>query len=77
MPRRRRASEDGLDSHFKVRLVVSGALIHLASRDEPHWVDGDGGRQLEADWITDPEYGDTLLFVEWSAVTAVSWRWSE
>ena len=78
MPRRRKGSEDGLVPHFKVRLVLPGALIHLASQDEPRWVhDEDGQRQLEADWITDPDYGDTLFFIDWSAVTGVTWRWSE
>lgn len=78
MTRRRRATEDGLDPHWKVRVVIPNALLHLAARDEPIWVvDDNGRRELVADWISDPEYGDTIGFIDWSAVTAVTWRWSE
>ena len=78
MTRRQRASEQGLEPHFKVRLVLPGALIHLASQTEPRWgVDGDGQRVLLADWIEDPDYGDTIISIDWSAVVAATARWSE
>jgi hypothetical protein len=52
--------------------------LHLAARDEPTWtVDADGQRVLVGDWINDPEYGDTLISIDWSAVVAVTCRWSE
>lgn len=86
MPRQRaKSSDSGLEPHFKVRVVLHGFAVHLASRDEPIWVAADesGPRKLLADWITDPAYGDTIGFVDWSAVVdwpavvAVTWRWSE
>ena len=78
MTRRRRAKEEGLEPHFLVRVVLPGFGLHLASHDEPRWVsDDDDGRRLEADWIDDPAYGDTIVSIEWSAVIAVTYRWSE
>lgn len=77
MSRRQRASDEGLKSHYLVRVVLNAAILHLASWDEPVWVDYDGDRRLAADWITDPAYGDTIVSIDWHAVVAVSFRWSE
>lgn len=75
-----KASEHGLEPHYKVRVVIDGALLHLASRDEPHEDHDpyDGGAAFwAADWIADPRYGDTIGFINWSQVAAITWRWSE
>lgn len=74
-----KATKLGLTSHFEVRLVLVGAIVHLASRTEPVPMLDDAGRLVgvTTDTITDPAYGDTLGYIDWSAVTAVSWRWSE
>lgn len=78
MTRRQKATEQGLTPHWKVRLVLPNALLHLASWDEPRWeVDEDGQRVLMAEWIDNPEYGDKLISIDWTAVTAVTARWSE
>jgi hypothetical protein len=66
------ASEVGLDSHYKVRVVLPGAILHLASKDEPR-KNHDG---WDAAWIDDHRYGDTIGFIDWGAVVAVTWRWS-
>jgi uncharacterized membrane protein len=72
------ASERGLDPYFKVRVVLPGVLLHLASRSEPvvHFDYEDCIRDVEADWIRDSEYGDTLGHIAWREVTALTWRWS-
>lgn len=73
MTRRQKATETGLEPHFKVRIVLPGALLHLASRDEPRWVE----TALVADWIEDPDYGDSIVSMDWTKVVAVTTRWSE
>jgi hypothetical protein len=32
---------------------------------------------VEADWIDDPDYGDTIGRIDWESVLAVTWRWSQ
>ena len=82
-----KASERGLKPHYKVRIVLPGAILHLASWAEPTlhhtWKRGavtvssaDGPVHVEADWIDDPAYGDTIGFVDWSEASAVTWRFS-
>jgi hypothetical protein len=72
MTRRQKATEVGLRPHWKVRVVLPGALLHFASSSEPRWIHD----QLEADWIDEPEYGDTIGYLDWGSVVAVTWRWS-
>jgi hypothetical protein len=69
-----KASELGLEPHSKVRVVIPGAVLHLASRTEPV-VRGDGAG-VDADWLDDHRYGDTLGLIDWGTVAAVTWRWS-
>jgi hypothetical protein len=82
MTRPIKASENGLEPHYKVRVVLPNALLHLASRDEPRVerdVDGVvslGLAYVFADWIADEEYGDTIGYIDWPSVTAITWRWS-
>lgn len=67
------AAERGLKPHYKVRVVLPGAILHLASWDEPHHL----GEDWHADWISDPAYGDTIGDIDWSKVIAITWRWTE
>jgi hypothetical protein len=60
----------GLKPHFKVRIGFHGFFLHLASWTEPVR----RGGQFHADWITDPNYGDTVGFIDWQQVIAVTWR---
>jgi hypothetical protein len=71
------ATENGLAPHFKVRIVLPGVVLHLASHTEPQPIYGDGVLVgVDASWIGGHEYGDTLGHIDWSAVVAVSWRWA-
>lgn len=74
-----KATRLGLQPHYKVRVVLSGAIVHLATATEPDPVlDADGSLlTVRLDEIDDPAYGDTLGYIDWRAVSAVSWRWSE
>jgi hypothetical protein len=29
-----------------------------------------------AEWIEDPRFGDTVGFIDWSQVVALTWRWT-
>jgi hypothetical protein len=67
--------ESGIGPHWKVRVVFQGALLHLVSRTEPV-VRTTGGKVTDVAMspIEGTEHGDTLGFVDWSAVVAVTWR---
>ena len=68
-----------LQPHYKVRLVHPGAILHLASWHEPETrLDAiDAAQIVDADWIADPRYGDTIGFIDWDKVIALTWRYSE
>lgn len=75
-----KATATGLKPHFKVRVVIPGALLHLASWTEPKILGSEATDVIDwidASWISDPAYGDTLGFIDWSLVKAVTYRWSE
>ena len=79
MPKARSASAEGLEPHFKVRIVVDGALLHAASWTEPELVTHAHEYvvdSIEADWINDPNYGDTIGFLNLDAISGTSWRYS-
>lgn len=68
-----------LKPHFKIRVVFrGGGMIHLAAWNEPtpNTKPAGPGTYWHAEWINDPAYGDTIGFLDWSAVAAVTWRWS-
>lgn len=58
--------------YYKVRVVFQGAIIHLASTTEPAQ-DHISGQWL-ADWIEDSSYGDTIGFIDWESILAITWR---
>jgi len=71
------ATEQGLEPHWKLRVVLPGALLHLASSTEPEiYPDSGGLESMVADWIDDHAYGDTLGYLDWTQVIAVTWRYS-
>ena len=39
------------------------------TRDHPdgHWC---------AEWIRHPDYGDTVGWIDWTKLVAITWRWS-
>lgn len=71
------ATERGLEPHYKVRVVLPGAIIHLASMGEPKpiWEDGQL-YTVVGDWLEGHDYGDTIGYIHWPNVIAVTWRWS-
>lgn len=61
---------------YRVR-VVSGGLIHILSETEPVVTLAPGNGAIESvAWkpIEDTSHGDTIGFIRWSDVTAISWR---
>lgn len=60
---------------YKVRVVIGAALLHFVSRTEPRLlVDADGRPVgMEADLIFGAD-GDVPAFIDWSKVSAVTWR---
>ena len=74
MTRARTAREEGLRPHYKVRVVLPGVLLHFGSLTMPTRNE-DGS--WNADWIEHPNYGDTIGYIDWSAVIAVTWRYAE
>ena len=67
------ASETGLDPHWKVRVVLPGAILHLASSVEPRMDPFDG---LIWEPMDDYRYGDTQGYIDWNAVIGITWRYS-
>lgn len=67
------ASESGLHPHFKVRVHLPSSSIHLAAWDAPSLL---STGKWAANWIDDDQYGDTIGFIDWSCVVAVTWRFS-
>lgn len=75
----RRVTEPDQEHFYRVRVVLPGALLHLASRDEPRLIRDSLGRleAVEARWVrNNPEAGDDLGYVRWAEVIAITWRWS-
>jgi hypothetical protein len=62
---------------FKVRVVVGGATLHLLSAIEPV-VNVSNAAVVDVRWmlIDGTEHGDTVGFIRWSEVTAITWRWA-
>ena len=66
--------------HWKVWIWIRGSgVIHVLSRTEPvikyrFYKAYDEMIGMEMDVITGTEHGDTIGFIDWSEVGAVSWR---
>lgn len=70
------ASEQGLKPHYRVRVVLPNALLDLASWTEPK-IDQDLTTRVEGDRIDDHQYRDSIGLINWEAITAITWRWTE
>lgn len=76
MPKPLTAKDMGIDG-YKIRLVVPNAVIHLLSSSEPEvHLDPQTGlvQALHYNAVVNSKHGDTLGFIRWSEVTAISWR---
>jgi hypothetical protein len=61
---------------WKVRVCLPGSMLHLVSQTEPV-IHMHCGRiaDISASWVTDTaDAGDTIGFIDWPAVVAVTWR---
>ena len=74
MPRAKTEAEIGM-AGWKVRVVVGGAILHVFSKTEPV-VRGSGTLIDAVEWtvVEGTEYGDTVGFIRWADVSAVTWR---
>jgi hypothetical protein len=78
MPKPKRANDTNLSAHWKVRIWMRGAgILHVLSKIEPRvsYVDGTI-LTVEIDYITDTEHGDTVGFIDWTEVGALTWRYA-
>lgn len=78
--RRITSSESGQEPHYRVRVVLPNALLFFASRTEPKVrmsAHPNVIAEVVAEWIEHPDYGDSIGYVQWGQVSAVTWRYSE
>jgi hypothetical protein len=72
----KRANDMNVLPCWKVRICLrGGVIIHVLSKTEPMIEHANGeiiGAKL--DYIHDTEHGDTIGFICWKDVAAVSWR---
>lgn len=61
--------------YWKVRVCLPGNILHFASRTKPI-MRLSAGRvsDVDMDLITGTEHGDSIGFIDWPAVLAVTWR---
>lgn len=74
----KRANDINIAPCWKVRVVMrGGGLLHLLSKDEPV-VDCEDGvlMGVRMELICGTEHGDTLGYIYWPDVCAVSWRFA-
>lgn len=77
MPARTTSDQAGLTPHYRVQVALSDVLLHFASWSPPVLQYQMGELvDVSADWITDSDYGDTIGYIDWTAVTDVTWRYS-
>jgi hypothetical protein len=69
-----------LASHYKITIALPCGLLHVASWNMPIVRTSDVMTGIErisyvdADWITDPDYGESIGWIDWSIVQAITWR---
>tara|TARA_B100001105_G_scaffold236652_1_gene212595 strand:+ start:2835 stop:3005 length:171 start_codon:yes stop_codon:yes gene_type:complete len=52
-------------------------MLHFLAKTEPVVVrDGAALMDVRMDCITDTEHGDALGFIDWTSVSAVTWRYA-
>lgn len=65
--------------HWKVRITIGGGVIYCASITEPTVKLDKLGRVKSLEWspILGTEDGDTIGFIDWDKVAALTWRLSK
>ena len=75
MPKKETAEEPG-PPLWRVRVCLPGSIVHLTSRTEPDPYMFNGRiHSVTMELVTDtPGSGDTIGFIDWPAVVALTWR---
>lgn len=79
MSKPKRATECGLPPFWKVRIHLGGGIIHVASLTEPRLtIDPFTEKPDGIEWqlIEGTEHGDSVGYIDWSQVAAVTWRFA-
>jgi hypothetical protein len=72
-PKGRPAHEPAIAPHWKIRLGIRNVgVIYLASETEPTWVN----QKLIWTPIEEPNYGDTVGYIDWAQVAFATWRYN-
>lgn len=60
---------------WKVRIHTHAGIVHVVSGTEPR-VKLEGGRisTVEIDYVTGHDGGDTIGFIDWCQVSAITWK---
>jgi hypothetical protein len=76
MSKPKTSANSNIPEGFKVRIFLPGAVIHVLTASEPQIIRDEQDRIISAhlDIIPNTEHGDSIGFIDWSAVIAVSWR---
>jgi hypothetical protein len=61
---------------YRVRVSLGGALLHVLSATEPVLMRSVTGDVADVAWtpIEGTDHGDTVGYIRWSEVTAITWR---
>jgi len=78
MTKPKRANNTNLPPHWKVRICLRhAAILHVLCETEPIVREENGVIQnVEIEYITGTEHGDTIGFIDWREVGAISWRFA-
>ena len=78
MPNAKRANDINAVACWKVRICVRRCgIVHVLSRTEPEVTHVDDKiTDVALNIITDTEHGDTVGFIDWSEVGAITWRFA-
>jgi hypothetical protein len=76
MPAPKRANDLNNMPCWKVRVCMrGGTILHLLSKVEPVVTHANGEvKDVVMECITETEHGDTVGFIDWREVGAITWR---
>jgi hypothetical protein len=72
------ANDTNLPPYWKVRIWIKGSgTLHVLSRTEPIVEsENEAIRSVKLDYISGTEHGDTVGFIDWREVGAITWRFA-
>lgn len=75
MPKPKSTSNSDIPPGFKVRIIIHGAIIHSLAASEPVIESSDGKiTHASLDIIPGTDHGDSIGFIRWEDVSAITWR---